>query len=110
MKALVGAFNQEKALVGAFSVIVQMVVEPMDRFTALVETIFAVPQSCRLDDVGSFCPCFRPQMAARQLELHRDTHLQHPAGPIRGEAGHHVTTMGQSEAGAGSRDTCAGYK
>ena len=30
MKALVGAFNQEKALVGAFSVIVQPVVEPMD--------------------------------------------------------------------------------
>ena len=38
MKALVGAFNQEKALVGAFSVIVQPVVEPMDRFTALEET------------------------------------------------------------------------
>ena len=36
MKALVGAFNQEKALVGAFSVIVQLVVEPMDSFTALV--------------------------------------------------------------------------
>ena len=36
MKALVGAFNQEKALVGAFSVIVQPVVGPMDRFTALV--------------------------------------------------------------------------
>ena len=35
MKALVGAFNQEKALVGAFSVIIQPVVEPMDRFTAL---------------------------------------------------------------------------
>ena len=35
MKAL-KAFNQEKALVGAFSVIVQPVVEPMDRFTALV--------------------------------------------------------------------------
>ena len=35
MKALVGAFNQEKALVGAFSVIVQPVVEPMDQFTAL---------------------------------------------------------------------------
>ena len=35
MKALVGTFNQEKALVGAFSVIVQPVVEPMDRFTAL---------------------------------------------------------------------------
>ena len=36
MKALVGAFNQEKALVGAFSVIVHPVVEPMDRFTALI--------------------------------------------------------------------------
>ena len=30
VKAPVGAFNQEKALVGAFSVIVQPVVEPMD--------------------------------------------------------------------------------
>ena len=36
MKALVGAFNQEKALVGAFSVIVQPVVEPMKHYTALV--------------------------------------------------------------------------
>ena len=35
MKALVGDFNQEKALVGAFSVIVQPVVKPMDSFTAL---------------------------------------------------------------------------
>ena len=39
MKALVGAFNQEKALVGAFSVIVQPVVEPMDNFTALRHNI-----------------------------------------------------------------------
>ena len=39
MKALVGAFNQEKALVGAFYVIVQPVVEPMDRFTALHWTL-----------------------------------------------------------------------
>ena len=38
MKALVGAFNQEKALVGAFSVIVQPVVEPMDHYTALLVT------------------------------------------------------------------------
>ena len=37
MKALVGAFNQEKALVGAFSVFVQPVVEPMDRLTALLQ-------------------------------------------------------------------------
>ena len=40
VKALVGALNQEKALVGAFSVIVQLVVEPMDRFTALLNTHF----------------------------------------------------------------------
>ena len=36
MKAVVAAFNQEKALVGAFSVIVQPVVKPMDRFAALL--------------------------------------------------------------------------
>ena len=33
--ASTGAFNQEKALAGAFSVIVQPVVEPMDYYTAL---------------------------------------------------------------------------
>ena len=33
MKALVGAFNQEKALVGAVFVIVQSVVEPMEHYT-----------------------------------------------------------------------------
>ena len=43
MKALVGAFNQEKALVGAFSVIVQPVVEPMDRLTALILNILIMP-------------------------------------------------------------------
>ena len=34
-QSIVGAFNLEKTLVGAFSVIVQPVVEPMDRFAAL---------------------------------------------------------------------------
>ena len=41
MKALVGAFNQEKALVGALSLIVQPVVEPMDSFTALMKNAAA---------------------------------------------------------------------
>ena len=41
MNALVGAFNQDKALVGAFFVIVQPVVEPMDRVAALI--IILVP-------------------------------------------------------------------
>ena len=45
MKAVVAAFNQEKALVGAFSVIVQPVVEPMDRFAALVGMV-RVNMSC----------------------------------------------------------------
>ena len=36
MKALVGAFNQEKALIGAFSVIVKPVVKPMEHYTALL--------------------------------------------------------------------------
>ena len=35
MKVLVGAFNQEKALVGAFSVIVK----PMEHYTALTMTV-----------------------------------------------------------------------
>ena len=44
MKALVGAFNQEKALVEAFSVIVQPVVELMEHYTALLEVmLFTVP-------------------------------------------------------------------
>ena len=38
MKALVGTFNQEKALEGTFSVIVKPIVKPMDHFTALWES------------------------------------------------------------------------
>ena len=60
MKALVGAFNQEKALVGAFSVIVQPVVEPMDRFTALI-------RSCFLTSVTS------PPPLERMRDIARDT-------------------------------------
>ena len=44
MKAVVAAFNQEKVLVGAFSVIVQPVVEPMDRFAALVVSYLLCPR------------------------------------------------------------------
>ena len=44
MKALVGAFNQEKVLAGAFSVIVQPVVEPMDGFATLIDIDTIQPQ------------------------------------------------------------------
>ena len=56
MKALVGAFNQEKALVGAFTVIVQPVVEPMDRFTALIisSSVVAVPKCYDVPKVECF--------------------------------------------------------
>ena len=58
MKALVGAFNQEKALVGAFSVIVQLVVEPMEHYTALVRSDYWIRSIARgrLSDilVGNF--------------------------------------------------------
>ena len=47
MKALVGAFNQEKALVGAFSVIVQSVVEPMELYTALLQAFHGQPTNCK---------------------------------------------------------------
>ena len=42
MKALVGTFNQEKALEGAFSVIVKPIVEPMEHYTALLEMETAI--------------------------------------------------------------------
>ena len=60
MKALVGAFNQKEALVGAFSLIVQPVVEPMDRFTALI-------RSCFLTSVTS------PPPLERMRDIARDT-------------------------------------
>ena len=54
--ALLGIFNQEKALVGAFSVIVQPVVEPMDRFAALTTTHLPVPASEHAPVVASSRP------------------------------------------------------
>ena len=63
MKALVGAFNQEKAIVGAFSVIVQPVVEPMDRFTALEYCHISPPLPPAVSGVASVCECaaLRPE-------------------------------------------------
>ena len=60
MKALVGAFNQEKALVGAFSVILQPVVEPMDRFAALSASLLlhrgVSPDVCPGGDIVIYLP------------------------------------------------------
>ena len=46
MKALVGTFNQEKALVGAFSVIVKTHCETDGAYTALV--VAKARESCQL--------------------------------------------------------------
>ena len=59
MKAVVAAFNQEKDIVGAFSVIVQPVVEPMDRFTALVDIRFQI-KLFNLNSVAAGRPGCRP--------------------------------------------------
>ena len=48
VKVVVAAFNKEKALVGAFSVIVQPVVEPMDRFEALIVSVHVICEQTRL--------------------------------------------------------------
>ena len=54
MKAVVAAFNQEKALVGAFSVIVQLVMKPIDRFTALIITIITASTSAGTHNISPF--------------------------------------------------------
>ena len=81
MKAVVGAFNQEKALVGAFSVIVQPVVEPMDRFAALLIVLVNVERStgggqgpgAGLGGGQVFFSCNGQHMGRRFKEARRNT-------------------------------------
>ena len=58
MKAVVAAFNQEKALVGAFSVIVQPVEEPMEHYKALLMIVdvlnVSVSKSCSTFSKGAW--------------------------------------------------------
>ena len=70
MKALVGAFNQEKALVGAFSVIVQPVVEQMEHYTALTQE-----EGGEEEDEDNFDYCWEQSM---------DQSSPTPARPIPG--------------------------
>ena len=69
MKALVGAFNQEKALVGAFSVIVQPVLEPMEHYTALTRTLAQLVGCDYKSDQARMVDCLRridPQVLINQ--------------------------------------------
>ena len=62
VKALVVAFNQEKALVGAFSVIVKPVVEPTDRFTALATNHRIAMQQLAIESSSSTHPPVAPRL------------------------------------------------
>ena len=70
MKVVVAAFNQEKALVGAFSVIVQPVVEPMDRFATLSLTPPPCP-GCDRPLPPALLPLLRVRVSAGARGLHR---------------------------------------
>ena len=69
MNAVVAAFNQEKALIGAFSVIVQPAVEPMDRFTAL---LIAVVAWRRIICIAAHCGYSMARDIAGFIECHFD--------------------------------------
>ena len=60
MKAVVAAFNQEKALVGAFSVITNL---RMQLFEALAEVVATTDQHLTLRALPIHCP-IRDQLAA----------------------------------------------
>ena len=75
MKALVGAFNQEKALVGAFSVIVQPVVEPIDRFTALNVTVLQ-EELVTLAILCQDLPCMSLSIAAHIDQANHSSFVQ----------------------------------
>ena len=64
---LVGAFNQEKALVGAFSVIVQPVVEPMELYTALFRNMKKVIASRSKSDSAPAKDSAAPRLSVSSL-------------------------------------------
>ena len=74
MKALLGAFNQEKAPVGAFSVIVQPVVEPMEHYTALQQILCVEPSCARYKIVLE---------RKREIELSIELNQQHRSSLIK---------------------------
>ena len=68
MKAVVAAFNQEKALIGAFSVIANL---RMELFEALLHTLHAISLSCRTADKWPGLKDVRRPPAGPQIMLPR---------------------------------------
>ena len=98
MKALLGAFNQEKALVGAFSVIIQPVVEPMDRFTGLI----MIYQSLNVPELNNICPAHLAPAAERHAQVGSEGSVEQPRlQPARHARGLPQPQPGQRLRGAG---------
>ena len=81
MKAVVAAFNQEKALVGAFSVITNL---RMDLFEALVRTVSA----------SNPRPLQKPELNAKEMRMILNWRLQQQA---KEEQRVNVTTTGNNQ-------------
>ena len=81
MKAVVAAFNQEKALVGAFFVITNL---RMELFEALVVKVTVSGYLCvsGLDKVDSFMV-----VGWRQLDIHISRHHERHLSPLSRERG-----------------------
>ena len=83
MKAVVAAFNQEKALVGAFSVITNL---RMDLFEALVEV--------RTVSASNPRPLQKPELNAKEMRMILNWRLQQQA---KEEQRVNVTTTGNNQ-------------
>ena len=81
MKAVVAAFNQEKALVGAFSVIMNL---RMELFEALVRTVSA----------SNPRPLQKPELNAKEMRMILNWRLQQQA---KEEQRVNVTTTGNNQ-------------
>ena len=81
MKAVVAAFNQEKALVGAFSVITNL---RMELFEALVRTVSA----------SNPRPLQKPELNAKEMRMILNWRLQQQA---KEEQRVNVTTTGNNQ-------------
>ena len=74
MKALVGAFNQEKALIGAFSMIMNLRMELFEALTCLLFTIFStrlVPMLVAAPTLEVAMPAMRTGAAAPAVRVVR---------------------------------------
>ena len=66
MKAVVAAFNQEKALIGAFSVLTNL---RMELFQALLSTLHTTSSDISVSQSQSQCPGGRGSTSGKHVQL-----------------------------------------